>query len=137
MKSFNAIAAVIVVLGGLWLIGLAAFSFAMPERAKDFLSRFASSAFSHFLEMFVRIIVGTAFVLSAAQMKFSVVFTVFGWTLILTSVVLLCVPWKLHRRFAEWSLPAATASMRLFGLVSFLGGVFILFSFFLGPDAAL
>lgn len=134
MESLSAPAGVIVLLAAIWLIGLAAVSLVKPERAKDFLHRFASSALTHFLEVFVRLIVGVAFVVYSSQMKFSVVVTGFGWMLILTTVVLFFVPWKLHRRFAEWSLPLATGRMVLFGLVSFLGGVAILFSFFLGPD---
>lgn len=130
----NTFAAVIVVLSGIWLIGLATISFARPNLSKRFLGGFASSAFTHFLEVSIRIIVGTAFVIYSPQMKFSVVFTVFGWVLILTSIVLLFVPWKMHRRFADWSLPMATRSMLLFGFVSYLGGLFILFSLFLGPD---
>lgn len=128
--------AVIVVLAGIWLIALATISFARPNLAKRFLGGFASSAFTHFLEVSVRIIVGTAFVLYSPQMKFSVMLALFGWILILTSIVLLFVPWKLHRRFAEWSLPVATRSMLLFGIVSYLGGLFILFSFLLGLGAS-
>lgn len=131
----NTLAAVIVLLSGLWLIGLATAAFAMPERVKDFFGKFASSAFTHFFEMFVRIIAGTAFVIYAPQMKFAVVFTAFGWLLILTTAILLFVPWKLHRRFADRSLPLLTNRMMLFGFVSFSGGLFILVSFFLGPDA--
>jgi hypothetical protein len=58
----NTLAVVIVVLSGLWLIGLGTAAFAKPERVKHFFDKFASSAFTHFLEMFVRIVVGTAFV---------------------------------------------------------------------------
>lgn len=131
----NTIAAVIVVLAGIWLIALAMVAFAKPGRAKQFLNGFASSAFTHFFEVFLRIIVGTAFVIYASHMKFSMAFTVFGWVLLLTSVVLLFVPWKLHRRFTEWSVPLATKRMMLLGFGSFIAGLFILFSFYVGPDA--
>lgn len=109
MEFLNTFAAVIVVLAGIWLIALATVAFAKPGRAKQFLNAFASSALTHFLEVFLRIIVGTAFVIYASQMNFSLVFIVFGWVLILTNVVLLFVPWKLHKRFAKWSLPFATS----------------------------
>lgn len=133
MEFLNTLAAVIVVLAAVWLFALATVAFARPDRVKGFFGKFASSAFSHFLETFLRLIVGAAFVIYAPQMKFSVAFTVFGWLLIMTSVVLLFVPWKLHRRFAEWSLPLVTRRMMLFGVVSYFGGIVILFSFFLGP----
>ena len=132
MGLVEKLAATIVFIAGVWLMGLAAVAFAKPGSAKYFLSRFASSAFTHFLEVFLRIIVGIAFIIYSSRMKFSGVFTVFGSVLILTSVVLLFVPWKLHRRFADWSLPLATGRMLLFGFVSLIGGLFILLSFFLG-----
>jgi hypothetical protein len=131
----NTLAAVIVVLSGLWLIGLGTAAFVWSERVKDFFDKFASSAFTHFLEMSIRIIVGAAFVIYAPQMTFSVVFTAFGCLLILTTAILFFVPWKLHRRFADRSLPLLTSRMKFFGSVSFSGGLFILVSFFLGPDA--
>ena len=103
---------------------------------KGFFCKFASSAFTHFLEMFLRLIVGAAFVIYAAQMKCSVAFTAFGWLLIVTTTVLLFVPWKLHRRFADRSLPMVNKWMTVFGFVSFVAGVFILLLFFLRPDGA-
>ncbi|MGE3465814.1 MAG: hypothetical protein AB7J13_02680 [Pyrinomonadaceae bacterium] len=128
----NTLAAVIVVVSAIWLVGLAMAAFARPDVVRDFFGKFASSAFTHFLEMFVRLVVGAAFVVYAAQMKFSVVFTAFGWLLIATTAVLLFVPWKLHRRFAERSLPMVYKWMTVFGVVSLFGGVFILYSFFFG-----
>jgi hypothetical protein len=132
MGFLTALASVIVVIAGIWLIGLATVAVARPDRVREFFGKFASSPFSHFLEMFLRLIVGVAFVIYAAQMKFHFVFTIFGWMLIATTGVLVFVPWRLHRRFADRSLPLMTDRMMLFGLVSFLGGLFILFSFFSG-----
>jgi hypothetical protein len=88
----DSLAAVIVLFAGLWLIGLATAAIAKPELVKGFFGKFASSAFTHFLEMFLRIIVGTAFITYAHQMKFALVFMVFGWMLLLTAAVLLFVP---------------------------------------------
>ena len=132
----NRLAALIVVLAGVWLIGLAVAAVAVPERVKLFFDKFASSAFTHFLEMFVRIVVGAALVIYSPQMKLPLVFTVFGWVLLVTTVVLLFVPWKVHRRFADRSLPLVARRMVLFAVVSFFGGIIILFSFILGSDAS-
>lgn len=105
MNFMNTLAAVIVVLAGAWLCGLASFAFARPDVVKHFFGKFASSAFTHFLEMSLRLVIGAAFVIYAPQMKFSLVFTAFGWLLIVTTAVLMFVPWKLHKKFAERSLP--------------------------------
>jgi len=121
-----AVAGIIVVLAALWLIGLAVFALARPKSVENFFDKFASSAFTHFLEMFLRLLVGAAFVTYAPQMKFAFVFTAFGWLLIVTTAVLMIVPWKLHKKFAGRSLPMMYKSMTLFGVVSLLGGVFVL-----------
>jgi hypothetical protein len=136
MEIVNTLAAGLVVIAGIWLISLAILAIVKPDLVRVLFELFASSAFSHFLEMFLRLIVGAAFIIYAAQMKFSFVFKVFGWLLIVTTAVLVFVPWKLHRRFADRSLPVVSKWMALFGLVALLGGIFIFFSFFLGPDAS-
>lgn len=131
-QDVTILAAVTVLLAGLWLVGLAVVTFVKPEAVKAFFSRFASSAFTHFLEMLARLVVGIAFVIYAPQMKFAIVFAAFGWLLIVTTVVLMFVPWKLHKKFADRSLPMMYQWLTVFGVISFLGGAFIVFSFYFG-----
>lgn len=122
--------AVPVLLAGLYLVGLAAVAFFSPQKAKRFLSGFASSPFAHFAELFIRLLIGVSLVLYAAQMKFRPVFSVLGWTIIVTTIGLFVAPWRWHRRFAMWSVPLATRNMALFGLGSLAAGVLLLFSVF-------
>lgn len=131
----NTFAAVIVVVSAVWLVGLAMVAFAKPDVVKDFFGKFACSPFAHFLEMCLRLMIGAAFVIYAPQMKFPGAFTAFGWLLIVTTAVLVFVPWKLHRRFADKSLPMINKWITLFGVVSLFGGIFILYSFFFGPTS--
>jgi hypothetical protein len=53
--------------------------------------------------------------------------------LIVSSLVLLALPWRWHRRFASWAVPLATRHMALFALVSFAGGAFVILSVLNGP----
>jgi uncharacterized protein YjeT (DUF2065 family) len=122
-----------VLLAGVYLVALAAVALVSPRTAKRFLSSFASSAAAHFFEMFVRLVVGVALVSYAPHMKFPGVFTVFGWVIVVTTIGLLAVPWRWHRRFATWSVPYATRNMRLFALGSLAVGAFVLLSVVLGP----
>lgn len=114
MEILKYLAAAIVVIAGLWLIGLAVAAFTRPESVNNFFAKFASSAFSHFLEMALRLLIGAAFVIYAPSMKFSIVFTIFGWMLLLTTAVLLFVPWKLHRKFADGAVSVVAASSSSF-----------------------
>lgn len=129
----NALTSVLVLLAGLYLVGLAAVAFVSPQMARRFLFGFASSALAHYSEMIIRLFVGAALLWHAPQMAFAGFFEVFAWVLIVSSLVLLALPWRWHRRFASWAVPLATRHMSLFALVSFAGGAFIILSVLYGP----
>jgi hypothetical protein len=53
-------------------------------------------------------------------------FAAFGWVLIASSVVLTAIPWRLHQRFARWSVRQATRRMPWLGIGSLLAGAGVL-----------
>jgi hypothetical protein len=124
-----------VLLAGLYLVALAAVALVSPQRAKRFLLSFASSASAHFLELSARLVVGAALVLNAPRMKWAGLFAVFGWVIVVTTIGLLAVPWRWHRRFATWSVPYATRNMWLFAVGSLTAGVLVLLAVACGPGA--
>ena len=128
----NLLASILVLLTGLYLIGLAVVLLLSPARATRFLGGFASSAFTHYLELALRLIAGGAILLYAPQMLFSGFFVILGWILVVTTVGLLAVPWQWHQRFAQWGVPYATRSSRLITVASFVFGGFVLASVILG-----
>ena len=127
------LASVPVLLVGVYFLALAAVAIASPQRAKDFLGSFAGSASAHFLELFIRLIVGGALTISAPWMMFSGVVLVAGWVILVTTVLMFAVPWRWHQRFAQWSVPMATRNMPLFAFGSFAAGVAVIASLLLGP----
>ncbi|MBI3129799.1 MAG: hypothetical protein HYZ13_00430 [Acidobacteria bacterium] len=59
-------------------------------------------------------------------MLFPGAFRMFGWVLVITTGVLLLIPWRWHRRFAERAVPSATRYLSLVGLSSLaLGGLLL------------
>lgn len=122
----DSIALAVVILFGLYLIGLAVASVLLPERAARFLESFAGSAFAHYLEMLIRLVVGVSFVRIASRMPLPTAFTVFGWILVGTTVGLLVIPWQWHHSFAVKSVPQALRYLKLFAAVSFILGALIL-----------
>ena len=116
----------VVLVAALYLVALGVGALVRPERAKHFLGGFAGSARIHFTELTLRVLTGGALVLSAPRLAFSDALTVFGWVLIGSSLVLALVPWRLHRRFAAWSVPQATRRMPLVGVASIAGGLVLL-----------
>jgi len=128
----NLLASILVPLTGIYLIGLAVVLLLSPARASLFLGGFASSAFTHYLELVLRLIVGGAILLSAPGMLFSGFFVILGWILVVTTVGLFAVPWQWHQRFAQWGVPYATRNTRLVAVASFVFGGFVLASVILG-----
>lgn len=103
-----------------------------PQAVTTFLGAFASSAQAHFGELAVRIAAGLAFWHFAPLSAFPLAFTAFGAVLVLTSVALLAVPWRLHRRFALWAVPLATRRMTAYAAGCLVSAAAILYGAFLG-----
>ena len=128
----NLLALIIVLLAALYFLALALVSFLRPEKASGFLLGFASSASFHYLELLIRIVIGTAFVVRAPLMKFSEIFSIFGWLLIGTSACLFLVPWHWHHKFTQKAVPQALRYLKLVALSSFAMGGFIIACAILG-----
>jgi len=126
------LASTLVVLAGLYLIGLAVAALLSPAQAARFLAGFASSAFTHYLELVLRLMVGAALLQYAPQMLFSGFFVICGWILVVTTLGLFAVPWRWHHRFAQWSVSRATRHLRPIAAASFMFGGVILASVILG-----
>jgi hypothetical protein len=112
---------------GLYLVGLAAASFLAPALAERFLLSFAGSAFAHYIELGIRLLVGGAFVLHAPHMLLEGAFAALGWIVVITTAGLVAVPWHWHRRFARRAVPQVVRHLRLLGIAALaLGGLVLL-----------
>ena len=127
------LARLVVIAAASYLMGLGVAMLARPASASRFLMGHASSAPLHYLEVGVRIGVGLAFVQHAPDMLAPGLFGVVGWVLVLTSAVLLLVPWQWHRRIAEQSVPQALRFTPLIGIASLMMGVGVLLAMLAGP----
>ena len=118
MSLITALALVVIVLAGLYMLALGAASLFAPLHAGRFLLGFASTRSVHLAELLARLVVGAAFVHYAPHMRFSSAFSFFGWALLLTTACLLVMPWEWHRRFAQRAVPNALRFIVVIGLVS-------------------
>lgn len=122
----QSIAAGVVITAGIFLIGLDTIALARPAPARRFLLGFARTAASHYIEMAGRILVGVALVVASPRMLFSPLFFWFGVALVVSSMVLLCLPWRWHRSMAERVLPRFVGLLGVVGPVAFLiGGLLV------------
>ena len=131
----SVVAAVVVVAFGLSLIALLGVTFAKPAIAERFLTGFASSARTHYVEQVFRLLIGAALVVRSPTMWQPRMFWLLGWATVVSSAVLICVPWRWHHRLGERVLPLLVRHLRLYAVGSFALGALLLYGFFAGGAA--
>ena len=124
------ISMLVVAVFGTFLITLGVVAFVRPQKFRKFLLGFAQNARVHFIEMGCRLLVGLAFLASAPGLRFESVFLAFGWLLIVTTLVLVMVPWRIHLKFAQLVVPRALEYASFMGAVSCLLGIGVFFGLF-------
>jgi hypothetical protein len=121
-------------MAGVYLVALGLTCLASLARAGRFLSSFAGSPSWHRAELAVRFLAGGALVIAAPRLPGPGLFAAAGWTLIATTVVLLALRWRWHRRFAGEAVPRALRALPLVGLAALALGAEVLIAV-LGPVA--
>lgn len=128
MGLISTLSVITILLSALYLLALGAASLLAPARTGRFLQGFAGGPAVHYVELLLRIVVGAAFVQFAPNMLFASVFTLFGWTLLITTVFLIVLPWRWHRRFAQRVIPDAIQFLALVGMVSLSLGAVVIYA---------
>ena len=89
-----------VILFGMFFFGVGFLMLFKPQKANQILRNAGSTNFINYAEITIRIIPAAAMILVAEQSKFPEVFTVFGWFMLCTSLVLYFVPRQIHHKFS-------------------------------------
>ncbi|MBV34323.1 MAG: hypothetical protein CMP47_02520 [Rickettsiales bacterium] len=119
------------VISWLFALGLILFEVMVivaKPKAIRFLNAFVKTPWHHFIEQAFRLIVGTALAIHSPNMKFSEFFGIFGWIVIITSLMLVGLPWRWHRAFAQKVIPTVIKLIQLYGLSCLALGIFIIYS---------
>jgi len=130
----SVVAAIVVVAFAFSLIAFTSVAFAKPAIAERFLSAFASSARTHYVEQSVRLLAGAALVVLSPTMWQPRMFWFFGWAIVVSSAVLVCVPWQWHHRLGERFriLPTLVRHLRLYAIGTFALGALLLYGVLAG-----
>ncbi len=120
----------VVIAFALFLIVFTAVAYARPVIAERFLMRFGSSPRAHYSEQLVRLLVGCALVVFSHRMWLPHLFQVIGWAVIISSIALMCVPWRWHQRFAQRLLPTVVRHLKLCALGPLAFGALLLYAVF-------
>lgn len=128
MSTLNLFAAFIILLFGLYLVILGTAAIFKPTLAAQFLLGFAENRTLHYLELFFRLIVGSALIQHAPYMLFANAYVVVAWFIVGTTVCLLILPWQWHHKFAKKVVPYAIQYLKHMGAVSLMLGITLLTS---------
>lgn len=89
-----------IILFGLFFILVGFVMFFDPNKARAILRKAGSTHFINYTEITLRIFPALAMIVYANYSKSSIVFTVFGWFMLATSLVLYFVPRTLHHNYS-------------------------------------
>ena len=90
----------IVILFGIFLIGVGLLMLFNPKKARRTLQKAGSTNFINYAEITLRMIPAAGLILYAEFSKYPLYFSIFGWFMLITSVILYFVPRKLHHQFS-------------------------------------
>ena len=100
-----------------------------PKKANDYLRKFGSTNFINYTELLIRMLIGIAIILVADVSKNPFIFNIFGWFMVVTALILCCVPRRIHHSFSVNA--AETLKPLYFQLISpfsFLFGAMVIYA---------
>ena len=74
-----------------------------PEKARRIISKAGCTNFINYAEISLRLIPATALILYAEFSRVPEIFKIFGWFMIITSLILFFVPRQIHHQFSKKS----------------------------------
>ncbi len=116
------VARVIVAAVAIYFLVLGAMALVRPANARGFLLGFANTSLKHYAELVARLIVGVAMLVIARESAYPTALAAFGWILVVSTVIMALIPWRLHHRFAQFTVPSALRYLPLIGVSSLVMG---------------
>lgn len=114
---------------GVFLIGVGLLMLVAPTKARQILRKAGSTNFINYAEITIRMMPATALIIYSEFSKFPEILKIFGWFMLITSLVLYFVPRQIHHNFslkcAEIIKPLY---FRLISPFSFLFGAAVIYS---------
>ena len=89
-----------VVLFGLFIIGVGFLMLSAPQQARKVLMGAGSTNFINYAEITIRMLPAAALIVYAEFSRYPAAFSVLGWFMLMTSVVLYFVPRKMHHSYS-------------------------------------
>lgn len=118
-----------VLLFGVFLIGVGVLMLFRPSKAREYLKKAGSTNVINYTEITIRMIPAAALVIYSEFTRYPEIFSLLGWFMIATSLVLYFVPRRIHHQYALWCAGILTPNfIRLISPFSVLFGGAIIYS---------
>lgn len=117
------------ILFGTFLIFVGFLMLFAPKMARTILKKAASTNLINYAEITIRLIPAIALIVYSDYSKFPAAFKIFGWFMLMTSLVLFFVPRRIHHNFSTKSADILQPIyVQLFSPFAFLLGGLIIFN---------
>ncbi|MDP2061420.1 MAG: hypothetical protein U1C58_07530 [Flavobacteriaceae bacterium] len=90
----------VVIFFGLFIVFIGFIMLVKPKNARAILRKAGSTNFINYAEITIRLIPATAMILHSDFSKYPEAFKIFGWIMLITSLILYVIPRKLHQKFS-------------------------------------
>ncbi|ALM09107.1 hypothetical protein SB49_01380 [Sediminicola sp. YIK13] len=119
----------ILILFGIFLIGVAFLMLLYPTKARATISKAGSTPLINYMEITLRMVPAAALVLYADFSNYPMLFLVLGWFMLATSLVLYFVPRRLHHQYAlKCAAILNPTVIRIISPLSLLFGILIIYA---------
>lgn len=123
------IAKSILILFGLFLIGVGILMLLKPEKARGILNKAASTTIINYTEIGLRMVPAIALIIYAEYSKYPMVLSIIGWFMALTSVVLFLIPRQWHYKYSQaWTKRLNPIYFQIISPFSMLFGALLIYS---------
>jgi len=123
------VAKFIVIAFAVFIIGVGFLMLLDPQKARELLKKAGSTPLINYGELILRMIPAAGLILCAEVTKFPTFFSILGWFMIGTSVLLMLLPRKYHHAYALKCADILTPGrIRTIAPLSFIFGGFLLYA---------
>jgi uncharacterized membrane protein YfcA len=118
----------IVIAFGIFIISCGIIMLFAPSKAREILRKAGSTNFINYAEITLRMIPAIGLILSSDVSKFPLLFKLFGWFMLITSLILYFVPRQFHHNYSLKCADILTPFyFRLISPLSFLFGAILIY----------
>ena len=124
------IANFIIVLFGLFLLYSGFLMFFKPEMVRAIIAKAGSTYLINYTELGIRLLIGIAFLVSTVYSNYELQFTIIGYFLIISALLLMLVPIKKHNQFSRKAAEKLKPIyLKICAPFAILFGVLVLYAF--------